>query len=516
MNPSIRNFALLSVVCLSAISLAAQTSTAGKKPAPLPEKSKQAPRQTQNQNAEIGRISIPPLPEFHPQMPRRFVLPNGLVVFLQEDHELPLIGGTLRFRGGSLLDPEPKTGLADIYGAVWRTGGTKTRTGDQLDDFLEARAARVEAGSNDDSTSLSFNCLKGDFSDVFSVFKEVLFQPEFRDDKIALVKRQIDGVISRRNDDIDEIAGREAVKLAYGPHSAYARQPEYSTIAAITRQDLLDWHARYVHPNNAILGIYGDFDPAQMEQLVRQTFENWPKGEKAPEVQATIDPAAPGVYFVAKDDVDQSSVQLVSLGIKRDNPDYFAVSVMNEILSGGFASRLISNLRSKLGLAYSVGGGVGSDWDHVGVQDYAMSTKSATTKDAILGLKKELNDLLTDPPTAAEMKRAKDSILNSFVFNFDTRQKVLAEQMRYEFYAYPSDYLERYRSAIEKVTAEDVARVARKYVHPDQLAILVVGNPGEIGNQLTSLGQVKPLDITIPPPPGPSATGGLAAVQEPR
>jgi zinc protease len=174
MNPSIRNFALLSVVCLSAISLAAQTSTAGKKPAPLPEKSKQAPRQTQNQNAEIGRISIPPLPEFHPQMPRRFVLPNGLVVFLQEDHELPLIGGTLRFRGGSLLDPEPKTGLADIYGAVWRTGGTKTRTGDQLDDFLEARAARVEAGSNDDSTSLSFNCLKGDFSDVFSVFKEVL------------------------------------------------------------------------------------------------------------------------------------------------------------------------------------------------------------------------------------------------------------------------------------------------------------------------------------------------------
>ena len=498
----------------SAIALNAQTSTSGTKPVPLPDKSQQAPEQTQNQNNEMSRITIPPLPEFHPQMPKRLVLSNGMVVFLQENHELPVIGATMRFRGGSTLEPAAKIGLTDIYGAVWRTGGTKQRTGDQLDDYLEARAAKIETGASDDSTSIAFNCLKQDFNDVFAAYKELLFQPEFRDDKVALIKHQIAGGISRRNDDVEEIAGREAGKLAYGPNSPYARQAEYATIAAVTRQDLVDWHSKYANPTNAIFGVYGDFDPAQMEKTIRDAFEKWPKGSKAPEPPAQISPAKPNVYFIPKEDVDQSSVQLVSLGIKRDNPDYFAVSVMNEVLSGGFASRLISNLRSKLGLAYSVGGGVGSDFDHVGMQDYAMSTKSSTTKDAIVGLKKELNDLITQPPTPEEMKRAKDSILNSFVFNFDSKQKVLMEQMRYEFYGFPSNYLERYRAAIEKVTAADVARVAKKYVHPEQLATLVVGNPGEIGDQLTSLGQVQHIDITIPPPPGESAASATPSAKK--
>jgi zinc protease len=505
---------ILFMAGLSTMALQAQTSTGGTKPVPLPDKSKQAPEQTQNQNSEMSRITIPPLPEFHPQMPKRIVLSNGMVVFLQENHELPVIGATMRFRGGSTLEPAAKIGLTDIYGAVWRTGGTKQRTGDQLDDYLEARAAKIETGASDDSTSIAFNCLKQDFNEVFAAYKELLFQPEFREDKIALIKHQIAGGISRRNDDVEEIAGREAAKLAYGPSSPYARQAEYATIAAVTRQDLVDWHAKYANPTNAILGVYGDFDVNQMEKTVRDAFDKWPKGPKAPEPSPQISPAKPTVYFIPKEDVDQSSVQLVSLGIKRDNPDYFAVSVMNEVLSGGFASRLISNLRSKLGLAYSVGGGVGSDFDHVGMQDYAMSTKSATTRDAIVGLKKELNDLITQPPTAEEMKRAKDSILNSFVFNFDSKQKVLMEQMRYEFYGFPSDYLERYRAAIEKVTAADVARVAKKYVHPEQLATLVVGNPGEIGDQLTSLGQVQHIDITIPPPPGEGAPGATPSAKK--
>ncbi len=501
---------LLTIGLSAAMPLAAQTAATGssKPAAKPPATSRQSPKQAQAQTSAISRIAIPPLPAFHPQQPKRIQLPNGMVIFLQEDHELPIVGGTMRIRGGSTLEPAEKTGLTDIYGSVWRTGGTKTRNGDQLDDFLEARAAHVETGSTSDSTFVSFNCLKGDFDDVFSIFREVLLEPEFREDKIALMKRQMDGAISRRNDDVDDIVGREMVKLAYGKNNPYTRDDEYSTIAAITRQDLVDWHAKYVHPQNAIIGIYGDFDPAVMEQRIRDTFGNWPQGSKAETAKIDFTPAKPGLYFVAKDDVDQSSIEMVQLGIKRDNPDYFAVTVMNEVLSGGFASRFINNLRSKAGLAYSVSGGVGAAWDHQGISSYNMGTKSESTKKAIEGLRGELENLLKDPPNETELKLAKDAILNSFVFNFDSKQKVLAEKMRYEFYGVPLDYLEQFRTAIEKVSVEDVNRVAHKYVHPDQLAVLVVGNPHELGDQLTSMGQVTSIDISIPPPPGAPAQAG--------
>jgi zinc protease len=510
-----RVFFLALTLCLALPAIAQTTPPVAKKPAMPPDTQKQSARQTQAQRNDLSRITIPKLPPFNPQQPKRFALSNGLVVFLQEDHELPLIGGTMRIRGGSRSEPADKTGLVDIYGLVWRTGGTKTRTGDQLDDFLEMRAAKLETTANSDSTVISFNCLKGDFDDVFSAFRELLFQPEFREDKITLTKRQMDGVIARRNDDSDDIAGREAGKLAYGKENPYTRETEYATVAAVTRQDLVDWHAKYVHPNNAILGIYGDFDATAMETRIREAFANWQKGPQAEPPKIEFTPAKPGLYFVAKEDVDQSNIQMVALGIERNNPDYYAVSVMNEILSGGFSSRLVNNLRSKAGLAYSVSGGVGSAWDHPGISVYNMATKSASTKEAIEGMKRELTNLLADPPTAAELKRAQDAILNSFVFNFDSKQKVLAEKMRYEFYGVPLDYLERYRAAIEKVTIEDVNRVAHKYVHADQLAVLVVGNPGELGNQLTSLGQVTPIDITIPPPPGEPAQAGAAQSQKP-
>src|SRR5580693_3235917 len=215
--------------------------------APLPEAVAQATNWQQ--------ISIPPLPAFKPQQPKRIELSNGMVIFLQEDHELPLIEGSARIRGGSRNEPANKIGLVDIFGEVWRTGGTKAQTGDQLDDFLEVRAAKVETGGDSDSTTISLSCLKGDFDDVFKVFVDLLQNPEFRADKLDLAQKQAQDSISRRNDDVGEIASRESAKLAYGADNPYAREPEYSTIAAITRQDLIDWHKTYVHPNHIILGI---------------------------------------------------------------------------------------------------------------------------------------------------------------------------------------------------------------------------------------------------------------------
>src|SRR5262249_20019690 len=157
-------------------------------------------------------------------------------------------------------------------------------------------------------------------------------------------------------------------------------------------------------------------------------------------------------------------------------PDYYAIQVMNQLFGGGFSSRLFSNIRSKQGLAYDVGGGVGTAFDHPGVVRISMGTKSASTAAAIEALQAQINLLVKGNVTEQEVKRAKDAILNSFIFEFDSKEKVLAERIRYEFYGYPSDFLERYRAGIEKVTPAEVDRVARKYVHPDRLAILVVGN----------------------------------------
>ena len=443
------------------------------------------------------------MPTFHPEQPKRFVLPNGMVVFLQEDHELPIIDGTARIRGGERSVPANKTGLMDVYGEVWRTGGSKTQTGDQLDDYLEERAAKVETGGGGDSTTASWSCLKDDFDDVFRVFQDVLKNPEFRADKIEIAQKGLYDGISRRNDDPGQIAGREAAKLVYGADSPFARVAEYKTVAAVTRQDLIDWHGKYVHPNNIILGVVGDFDSAKMEAKLREAFATWPKGPAASDPAIKMDPVKTGYYQVEKTDVNQSQIQMIGLGITRKNPDYFAVSVFNEAFGGGFSSRLFGDIRTTKGLAYGVGGGIGSSWDHDGVLRLAMSTKSKTTMESIQALDEEIADLAKRPIDDQEIKLAKDSILNSFVFRFDSPAKVMQEKMAYEFYGYPLDFLENFQKEIEKVTKADVARVAAKYIHRDQMSVLVVGNVGEFDKPLSSLGTVNKLDITIPaPPPG--------------
>jgi len=447
------------------------------------------------------QIPIPKLPPFHPPQPKLIELPNGMVIFLQEDHELPTIDGSARIRGGERSVPANKVGLMDIYGEVWRTGGTKTQTGDQLDDYLEQRAARVETGGTVDSTMISWSCLKEDFDDVFRVFVDLLKNPEFRADKLPIAQKGAYDAISRRNDEPSQIAAREAGKLVYGANSPYARVPEYSTVAAITRQDLIDWHARTAHPNNIILGVVGDFDSAKMEARLREAFASWPKGEPLKDAEIKPNPAKPAYYLVERTDVNQSDVQMLALGTRRSNPDYFAISVFNEAFGGGFSSRLFSDIRTTKGLAYAVGGGVGTAWDHDGMLRLMVRTKSATTFESIQALDEEIAALAKNPISEEEITRAKDSILNSFVFRFDSPAKVLQEKMAYEFYGYPLDFLENYQKGIEQVTKEDVARVAAKYLHRDQMAVLVVGNPAEFDKGPSSLGPANKLDVTIPPPP---------------
>ena len=447
-------------------------------------------------------IKTPKLHDFKLPEWKRVQLSNGMVIYLMEDHELPLIRGTARIRGGSRDVAGDKAGLVGVLGQAWRTGGTESKTGDQLDEFLESRAARVETSGSSDSTTVRMDMLKADFDAVFPVFVDVLQHPAFRQEKIDLAKTAANTGISRRNDDPMGIGDREAARLGYGVDSPYTRQAEYSTIAAITRDDLIAFHRRYVHPNNIILGVVGDFDSAAMEAKLRQAFESWPKGPEASKVAPTqLSPAKTGVYFIPKDDVTQSNIYLIGGGsVLRSNPDYYPIAVMNEILSGGFSGRLMNKIRSEMGLAYGVGGGVGQEWDRPGMFRIWMGTKSESTAQAVQALREQMTNLNSKPFTAGELALAKETILNSFIFTMDSRAKILNQQMNLEFYGYPSDYYRNYVSNIEKVTAEDIARVAQKYVHPNDLSVLVVGKEKDFDKPLSTLGTVSKVDITIPEP----------------
>ncbi len=464
---------------------------------------------TLSQVIDYRKIQTKPLRSFTVVQPKRIELTNGMVIFLQEDHELPLIRGSAIIHGGSRDVPADRAGLVGILAGSWRTGGTETRTGDQLDDILEARAARVETSGSDDSTRVTLDVLKGDFDFVFPIFVEILQKPAFRQDKIDLAKTQARTQISRRNDEPQAINFREAQKLGYGADSPYARQPEYATINAITRDDLIAFHKRFVHPNNIVFGLVGDFDSSAMEKKLRAAFTSWPRGPQAPPAPPVSATTRPGVYYVSKEDVTQANIAAVHpASLTRRDPDYYAVVVMNEILSGGFSGRLMNEIRSKAGLAYGVGGGLGAGWDRPMLFNAFMGTKSATTLQSIDLLKQQIANLQTKPFTAEELQHAKDTILNRFVFTMDSKGKVLNQRQELEFYGYPADFWQKYQKAIESVTAADVERVAKKYVHPDQLAILVVGNQKEFEKPLTTAyGKVTTIDVTIPEPGAAPAAG---------
>jgi zinc protease len=440
------------------------------------------------------KIAIPPLHDFKPQQPKRIELANGLVIFMQEDHELPFINGRILIRGGSREEPAAKVGLVTMYGQAWRNG-----TSDTLDAEIERKAASIETSGGPDNTSVEWSSFKQDFDSVFGETVDLLLHPPFKAAMLEFSQRQMNTEIARRNDDPGEIAGRESTKLVYGAESPYARQAEYATVDAVTLDDLKAWHDRSVVANNMIVSVEGDFDSAEMEVKLRKAFEPLARGAGIQPAKIDFPGPKPGVYFVDKEDVNQSSVEIVGLGTERSNPDYYALSVMNEVFSGGFGSRVVQYVRTKLGLAYDVGGSFGADYDHPGIFRSEAGTKSASTVAATKAVLEEIGRLKTKPPTPAELNKAKDDVLNSFIFRYDTPEKVLNEQVTLAFYGYPPDFLEKYRDGIARVTAADVTRVANKYIDVSKLAILVVGNKNEIKPPLSTLGTVTDLDITIPP-----------------
>ncbi len=445
-------------------------------------------------------LQLPPLPEIKLPKYERFVLQNGLIVYLMEDHELPLVKGTALVRTGNRLEPPEKVGLAAFTGAVMRTGGTKNHSPDQLNDILEQRAAAVETSIGETAGSGSFDTLSEDLDTVFGLFAEVLRSPVFAQEKLDLAKTQAKGGIARRNDNPDSIASREFRKLIYGKDSPYGRTTEYATVDKVSREDLLKFYQQYFHPNNLILGIVGDFEPKKMRSLIEAKFGDWKPNPKIAKPQLPeVSPAnTSGVFFVNQPQLTQSSVLMGHLGGQYDSPDYPALDVLNEVLNG-FGGRLFNEVRSRQGLAYSVYGYWSPRYDYRGMFVAGGQTRSDATVQFVKALQAEIKRIQAQPVTPKELAFAKESTLNSFVFNFQDPGQTLSRLMQYEYYGYPADFLFRYQKAVAGTTAADVQRVAREYLKPENIVTLVVGNQTAIQPPLTQLAaKVTPIDVTIP------------------
>ena len=448
----------------------------------------------------VEQLTYRPLPDIHVPQPTRVVLDNGMVVFLLEDHELPTVHVSARVRTGSRLEPADKVGLASLTGTVLRSGGTTTRTGDRLDDYLESKAASIETGIGVTSGSVSMTCLSEDFSAIFAVFTDVLQNPRFDPGKLAIAKNQVMASIARQNDDPDGIVSREFAKLVYGKDSPYARVESYATVNNISRQDLIDWHARYFVPNRIILGLVGDFQTEKTLDLVKRLLETWPRGEPFDDPVTPYQPSTTRrVYYVEKTDLTQAKIIIGHLGLTRKHPDYHPVVIINQILSGSFGSRLFSSIRSQKGLAYDVHGGIGFGWDYPATASFSMSTKTDTTQAGIDALLDEARKIMeTAPPTEEEINKAKASLLNSFVFSVDSPGKVLGKFLTYEYFGYPSDWLVKFRRGIEQATGSQVRKAARTHIKPEQFVILIMGPRQGTAPALARYEKVEELDISIP------------------
>lgn len=456
-----------------------------------------------SQAVHYDQLKFPPLQAVKLPDYTRFELDNGIVVFLVEDHELPLIDGSAYFRTGSRLEPSNKVGIANMVGSVMRSGGTRRRSPEALNQFLEDRAASVETGIDAVAGRASFSTLTEDLDDVFDVFADVIRHPAFPEDKLELTKTLWRGSIARRNDSPEGISGREFSKLIYGADNAYARTVEYATVNAISRADLVAFHQRYFHPNNMLLGIVGDFKTDEMRSLIEKQFGNWKRDPQVDQPDFATLPAVAqatsgGVFLVDQPQLTQSYIQIGHLGGQLKDPDYTPLSVLNDVLNG-LGGRMVNEVRSRQGLAYSVYAYWSPQFDHPGLFVGGGQTRSEATVPFIQAWRAEIEKVRTGLISETELAQAKDSSLNAFVFNFETPVQTLARLIRYEYYGYPDDFIFRYQKEVETTTAQDIQRAAQTYLKPDQLVTLVVGNTASMQPSLDTLGMpITPVDVTIP------------------
>ncbi|MDQ3803905.1 MAG: insulinase family protein [Acidobacteriota bacterium] len=484
-------FLALALALLAPASLPAQTAT------PIP--------------ARPSELKFKPLMYTPPKREQyRHVLPNGVVVYAVEDHDLPLVNVSLLVRAGAYLEPAGKEGLAALTGSQMRGGGTTSKTAEQFDEAADFLAANLTSFVGGTQGGANLNVLAKDIDAGLALYFDMLKNPAFQEDRLKLAKSQILQQMERRNDRTDAIEEREWSRLLQGPDHFSTRQTTKASVESITRADLAAFHKKHFHPGNFIFAVSGDFATKQMLARLDAALKGWPASkEAAPEVPKPTHTPRPGVYAVHKPDVNQGRVSIGHAGSMRDNPDAFALDIMSDILGGGgFTSRITSRVRSDEGLAYDAGSFYGLGVYYPGDFRATFQSKSQTVAQAADIVIEEINRIRTTKVTPEELETAKNYAVEIFPRFFATAGQVAGTFAADELTKRPADYWDKYRDRVRAVTAEDVQRVAQQYLRPDRLVILVVGNLDEIarGNparpqhSITKLGNGQIKRIPLPDP----------------
>jgi predicted Zn-dependent peptidase len=418
----------------------------------------------------------PPSPEGH-----RHVLDNGMVVFIAEDRALPLVNISLTIRVGSWLDPEGQEGLASLTGSQMRRGGTKRLSAEELDERLDFLAAQASTGIGGTSGGASLNCLTDNLDEALGLLVEILREPRFQEDRLALAREQSLQAMKKRNDDSADIEAREWNVLLNGEGHFTNRFSTEASVNALTRDDLVAFHRRYVHPSRMIAAVSGSFETQDMLRRLEEAFADWPGSPaEVPPVPDSIDPAAPGLYRIEKD-VNQGRVSLGLPGVKRDHPDVYALELMTDILGGsGFTSRITTTVRSNEGLAYDARAGMSFGIWYPGRFRAAFQSKSATVAWAAELVLEEIRKIREGGVTPEELATAQSSLVETFPSSFNSKARSMAIFASDEYTGRDPAYWKTYRDRIRAVTTEDVQRVARTHLLPERMILLVVGNQADI------------------------------------
>ena len=436
--------------------------------------------------------------EFTPPEPDRVVLENGMVVYLLQDHELPLISMTATMRTGSWLDPAGKIGLASLTGSVMRTGGGGGLSSMQVDEELEQFAGDVGISIGRQSGSASLDVLSKDLKRGLQIFKGLIRTPAFEPARVELAKLQAIEGIRRRQDNPGSIVGREFVKLLYGTDHPTARESSIGSITRITRDDLVAFHRETIHPNGMMLGVTGDFDKSAMLALLREVFGDWKQGEVPVLTIADVPQsptAKPVVRFVNKD-TSQTHLRIGHLSIKENDPDYVALAIANDILGGSsFRSRLFNEVRTKRGLAYSVGSRLNSGVHDQGVWLMRAETKLPSTQEVITRFIANMEWMRTELVTDSELAEAKEAYVNSFVFSFASSSAIVGRLIELEYDGLPKDFLQQLRARVIALTKEEILAAAKKHFHPERLTSVAVGAGEALPKLLSGFGEVQEIKL---------------------
>jgi len=421
-------------------------------------------------------INFKPL-EFQPPKSGeyRHVLSNGVPVYIMPSKEFPLVQVVFSFKGGEYLEPADKSGLAEMTGAMLRRGGTKSMKASDVDEELDFLAAQVNTNFGAVTGAATLNCLKSNFDQAFALFMNILREPAFEDEKIAIYRKDTIEDFKQRNDNRQRIAQMQGARLIWGPDHFEGRFPTKETLESITIDDLRAFQQRVVHPGNLIIGVTGDVDTKQILAKLETAMSGWAKGEPVPDPQDTDHRLNPGLYYVEKD-VPQGQVAIAQRGLKRDDPDAIPVDVMNDILGGGgFTARLVKRIRDDEGLVYGVFSSFQDRVYYPGVFFGGFASKNRTVALATKILLEEVEKMRSGQVTEEELEVTKKSFIDTFPRTFESKAGTINVFINDEWTNRPKDYWQTYRDKVNAVTVQEVQRVAQEHLDPSKMSILVVG-----------------------------------------